>query len=239
MSEKKKKFFCSLYSNMDIVLEIDKYCVRVGVVGEVTPVVVPVKYEWVGEVQYLEDHALTKEQAQAVVLEMDKGVLAKYCQSLGTWLDVENVLYSLLQRLVHGAFSELPVNPRRCFVVDHRYSEKLKRAICSILFEYRAKSVVFVPGGALAVMGSNRRDGLWVDHTRRVIHKVVDLREIGVYGMDVGIHSIIQKSDIHVRKTLKENVITAKDTVGCWTACSLYVGEVATGWPEIRKDIFR
>ena len=33
---------------MDIVLEIDKYCVRVGVVGEVTPVVVPVKYEWVG-----------------------------------------------------------------------------------------------------------------------------------------------------------------------------------------------
>ena len=57
--------------------------------------------------------------------------------------------------------------------------------------------------------------------------------------MDVGIHSIIQKSDIHVRKTLKENVITAKDTVGCWTACSLYVGEVATGWPEIRKDIFR
>ena len=25
------------------------------------------------EVQYLEDHALTKEQAQAVVLEMDKG----------------------------------------------------------------------------------------------------------------------------------------------------------------------
>ena len=95
MSEKKKIFFCSLYSNMDIVLEIDKYCVRVGVVGEVTPVVVPVKYEWVGEVQYLEDHALTKEQAQAVVLEMDKGVLAKYCQSLGTWLDVENVLYSL------------------------------------------------------------------------------------------------------------------------------------------------
>ena len=73
---------------MDIVLEIDKYCVRVGVVGEVTPVVVPVKYEWVGEVQYLEDHALTKEQAQAVVLEMDKGYLQNTASPWGrgwTW----------------------------------------------------------------------------------------------------------------------------------------------------------
>ena len=82
--------------------------------------VVPVKYEWVGEVQYLEDHALTKEQAQAVVLEMDKGYLP--LPVLGTWLDVENA--GACCKGLHGALSELPVNPRRCkLVVDHRYSE--------------------------------------------------------------------------------------------------------------------
>lgn len=226
---------------MDVVLEIDKYCIRVGVAGEVSPVVVPICFDYIGESSYLEDHALTKEQAQSILVQLNsesQQLSEEYRQSLGTWLDIENVSFSLLQKLIYAAFEELPVNPKRCFVVDHRFSEKLQRAICSILFEYRAKSVVFIPGAVLAVLGSNRRDGLWVDAVRKTIHKVIDLREIGVYSIDVDINTIIQRSDIDIRKTLRENIISNMDTVGSWTACSLYVREVATGWPEIRKDIY-
>lgn len=123
------------------------------------------------------------------------------------------------------------------FLIDYGFSQKLKNNICTSLFKYRIKSITFIPAPLLYTIGSNRRDALIVNKEWSTIHKVIDLRIIGEYDIDEPIDTIILKSDIDIRKTLRENIVNTKDGVGCWTACSLYVASTKNAnWQEITKD---
>ncbi|KAL6451505.1 hypothetical protein SBY92_002847 [Candida maltosa Xu316] len=225
---------------MDVVLEIGKHHVKIGTVGDVDPIVIPIKFDFVGDSKFIKDHSLTKEQTDIIESQLNAEYQQKqqeYYKSLGTWLDIENASPYLLQQIIHNALGELPVSIKRCFVVDHQFSEKVKQSITSILFKYRVKSIVFLPASILYVLGMNKRDALLVNHDYNTIHKVIDLREIGIYDDSEDTESIIRKSDLDIRQLLRENVMSTTDSVGCWTASSIYVANVTTDhWLEITKD---
>ena len=225
---------------MDVVLEIGKRDIRIGVVEERDPIIIPISYKHTGESNYLSDHSLTKDQYQSIISQLDETnqiKLQQYNESLGTWIDIELISPMILQKLLFDVIDSIPVNIKRCFLIDYGFSQKLKTNICTSLFKYRVKSVIFIPAPLLYAIGSNRRDALIVNEEWNTIHKVIDLRIIGEFDIDEPIDSIILKSDIDIRKPLRENIVNTKDGVGCWTACSLYVASTKNAnWEEITKD---
>ncbi|RCK65677.1 hypothetical protein Cantr_01330 [Candida viswanathii] len=202
---------------MDIILEIGKNDICIGAVSELDPIVIPISYAPSGS----------------------ESKSSSSTRSLGTWLDIESTPAAVLHQLLYDAMEALPVSAQRCswWITGSRSSSS---AGVWHLVQEQGQGGGVCAGAGVAGIGSNRRDALVVNEEWGAIHKVIDLRVIGEYDIEELIDEIIRKSDIDIRKVLRENIVNAKDTVGCWTACSLYVSAATThaNWEEITKDMY-
>ncbi|CAI5760120.1 unnamed protein product [Candida verbasci] len=150
------------------------------------------------------------------------------------WLYNEQITKEEIKRILYDSL-ELIIQPKKIFIVDYNFSLNLKRNICEVLFNF-TKYVIFIPASVLMVFGDNKKNGLVIDYGWEccTISKVFELRQIyskqfpfaselarkfDLYE-NVDIEKIIKESDIDLRKVFRENIV--KNSVGCWTACSLY-----------------
>lgn len=120
---------------MDVVLEIGKRDIRIGVVEELDPIIIPISYKHTGESNYLSDHSLTKDQYQSIISQLDETnqiKLQQYNESLGTWIDIELISPMILQKLLFDVIDSIPVNIKRCFLIDYGFSQKLKQTFVQV-----------------------------------------------------------------------------------------------------------
>lgn len=250
-------FFSLLYSFfnslivyiMDVVLEIGKREILIGVAGDTDPISIPISYIPTTntssssssslESNFLSDHSITKIQYDKIISSLNESNQLKYQQyqdSLGTVLyDIEIISFEILKKLIYKSINSIPIIIKNLFIIDFGFSKILKKKITLSLLKYRIKSIVYIPAPPLFAIGCNRRNALIINEEWNMIYKVIDLRIIGEYDIEESIDVIIQKSDIDIRKILRENIINTKDTVGCWTACSLYVASTKNdpNWEEV------
>lgn len=220
---------------MDVVLEIGKREILIGVIGDTEPISIPISYipntnTNTLESKYLSDHSITKIQYDEIISSLNESNQLKYQQfmeSLGTRLiNIELISFEILNKLINDAINLIPIIINQLFIIDFGFSKNLKNKINSSLLNYRIKSINYIPAPPLFAIGCNRRNALIINEEWGMIYKVIDLRIIGEYDIEESIDDIIKKSDIDIRKILRENIINTKDTIGCWTACSLYVDSI-------------
>ncbi|KAI3404800.2 hypothetical protein KGF56_002430 [Candida oxycetoniae] len=225
---------------MSLVLEITCTNLKLGYSGTTKPDLLSINYEHTTlkpqlPPQYeLNDHALAEEDRKELVKQLDPELrmLLDECGNIqGTWLHLreEKLTKKLLQKLIYNVLFRNSYSAKRIFIVDHDFSEKLKRIIYEIFRELRAKSIIYLPFSVLAVLGSGLRSGLVLNFTFEVlkIQSVIDLRvvdrmeEIKVNCLNKSeerysliedlINKIIQRSPIDIRRCLRENIIVVGD----------------------------
>lgn len=188
-----------------VILDIHSRYIKAGIVGKTLPEIeLPINYDILDEQSTnefppqfeVDDSSLTIKQRQDLVNNLITNIsgykeLANvYRKCRGNWFDFSSqeeqpTLIPLLHQTLYLIWNDhLQLTPRTCkvFLIDNEYSIKTKHQISKLLLEkLKVKSVSFIPGSILSILGSNRRDGLLLnfDWDGLWIHKIMDLRDIG------------------------------------------------------------